>query len=109
MVNRILKAQKWELRAVEHMNTIAKSSITLSFKLSLNIEDHAFGTLEPHHNGKILSFGEILVNDTKCALPITDLNRFQRGKHHFVDLEIQFTEHFNSFFDRFLSHRSFLF
>lgn len=85
MVDRMIKTPKWELRAVEHMNKIAKSSITLSFKLSLNIEDHAFGTLELHSNGKIRSCDEMLVNDAKCALPITDLNRFQRGKHHFVD------------------------
>lgn len=81
----MVKAKKWELRSIEHMIKISQAPITLSFKQLLEIDNHAFGTLELHCNEQTLSFGNILANDIKCALFITDLIRFKRGKitNHF--------------------------
>lgn len=78
----IVNSNEWESNAVQHMNKIAQPLVTLSFKQLLKIEDHAFGTLEIHHNGRTILFSEILANDKYAT--IKDLQRFQRGKNCFV-------------------------
>lgn len=76
----MVKTNKWEERSIGNMNKISHSSITLSFEQMLKIDNHSFGTLNLHRNEKTLSFGGILANDIRCALVVTDPNRFTRGK-----------------------------
>lgn len=79
MKERVVPSKKWEPHSIDILSKIADPSHTLSFKQELEIEKHAFGTLEFHRNGGSRSVGEILANE-KCAVMLTDPIRFKRGK-----------------------------
>lgn len=80
MKDRVVKTTKWDLRSNEQMHKISNSRIKLSFEQTLQIENHTFGNLELHNNGQTRSFGRIFADDIKCALYVTDLDKFKRGK-----------------------------